>query len=56
MKLDPSFGYSIENSLSSVNENMVKKHGIKEPAEFLKACTLTGMTLAKIDSLVILKR
>jgi hypothetical protein len=56
MKSDPSFGVSIQNSLESDVDNMVAKHNLKEPNEFLKACTQFGLTLAKIDSLIKLKQ
>lgn len=56
MKADPSYGISVENSLDSDVENMVSKLGLKEPTEFLKACSKYGMTLAKIESPITLSR
>jgi len=56
MTLDPSKGIAIENSLGSEMDNMILKHGLKEPNEFLKSCTNFGMNLAKIETLIDLKR
>lgn len=56
MKKDPSVGISVENSLESDVDNMVAKFGLKQPTEFLQACTKFGMNLAKIDSPITLRR
>jgi len=56
MTSDPSKGVAIENSLPSEMNNMISKHSMKEPKDFLKSCTRFGMKLAKIETIMDLKR
>lgn len=37
-------------------DDMISKHGLKDSNEFMKGCSQFGMKLAKIDSVVKLKR